>query len=184
LTPEMSNLRKLSFLTTLMKSNFATKHKEGIEVTTADYEAYTEAILVAKENYNKLLDTNPEFKNLEAEKQKEVFMASIQKNAQSDLKKIGNCFFSFSEVGECFTEATLGSKIVFGSCVFLTGAADIYAAIQLGAAFVLSIEPVIKGELAFCTELAFTTSVAACIITIQANIIICIANEFGITYNP
>jgi hypothetical protein len=184
LTPEMSNLRKLSFLATLMKSTFSTKLKEGMEVTAADHKAYEEVMSTAKENYDKLLNANAEFKNLDAVQQQEVFMASIQKNAQDDLKAIGSCFFSFSEIGECFSEATLGSKIVFGTCVFLTGAADIGAAITAGAEFVLVVEPVIEAETAFCSELAFTTSVASCIITVQVNIVVCIANEFGITYNP
>jgi hypothetical protein len=183
LTPEMSNLRKLSFLTALMKSKFATMHKEGMELTAGDYKAYEEVMTTAKENYNKLLDTNAGFKNLEAAQREEVFKAAIQKNAQNDLKAIGSCFMSFQEIKDCFTDATVASKVVFGSCVFLTGAGDIFAAIELGAAFVPSIKPVIEGELAFCTELAFTTSVASCIIAVEVDIICCIASEFGYSWS-
>jgi len=183
LTSEMSNLRKLSFLTVMIKSNLATMKKEGIELTAKDYTLYNETVKVAKTNYDKLVNENLDFKKLNANDREKVFKSAIQKNAQDDLKAIRSCFLSFQDVQDCFLDATIVGKVVFGTCVFVTGAGDIFVAIESAGSFVLTIEPVIEGELAFCTELAFISSVSSCIIAVQVDIIQCIADEFGISYN-
>jgi hypothetical protein len=183
LTPEMSNLRQLSFLLSVVKGRHENMKKEGMEITKADLKIFDDVVMEAEINFDNLLEASPEFKSLDPAQRGEVFNAAIQKNAQEDLKKIATCLVNLKEVKDCFQDAGIVRTSVFATCVTITGAADIALEIGSDGTLTLALSNIVPAELEFCSELAFTSSVVSCILAVQADVICCIGNSFGYNWS-